>query len=233
MVAVLALAAGASCAGAEAAAGASPAGAKKSATKGLTMDRLLVRVALDSTGEPYLEAEKELVAAGPRVGDVVRAEAARGGPLERAVAAMLLGWERDGKTWGGCLERMDAMEAKMKPTAIGTPLPANVAEVLFRDFGPTCVPLLAVRLLKQIAAWPSWKTFAAIFYLERAADPAALEPLVRLLWTVTDDEVRGSVVDALRALPGDDVRARVKEELARLETASASLRAVTAPSKPK
>jgi len=188
------------------------------------MDRLLVRVALDSAGDAYLDAEREIVAAGDRVEPLLRAAAGKGG-VEGAVAELLLGWPKAGKTWAACLAELTRLEESSKRTATGYPTAPQVADALSGKFGPACAPFLAVRVLKEAGSWPGWKEHGVLIYLHETGDVRAVEPLLALLWKVTHPVMRDEIIATLRDHTEPAVAARVKEELARYEATAAALRA--------
>jgi len=194
------------------------------------MDRSIVRVALDSSGQDYLEAEKAIAAAGARLHPAIRAETAGRSPLELAIADMLQGWESQGARWRQCLEKIDALGKESAKSVIGYPVPEQVAEVVLEEFANSCVPLLSVRLLKEGANWRFWKAAGVLLYLRDARDPRATEPLVRFFHSASEPRLRRLAAEALQAVAGP---ARIEEELKNLETLTEALRAVSPPAAPQ
>jgi len=210
-----------------AAAATSPAHAAGKVTR---MDRGIVRVALDSSGQDYLEAEKAIAAAGARLHPIIRAETTGRSPLDLAIAEVLVGWESEGTRWRACLEKIDALGKKYSKSAIGHPIPEHVAEEIAAQFAQSCVPLLSVRLLKEGASWPYWRAAGVLLYLRDARDPRATEPLVRYFHSTSEPRLRQLAAEAVEAVaaPG-----RVEAELKELEALTEALRAAARPAAPR
>jgi len=201
----------------------------RAAGKVTRMDRSIVRVALDCGGPDYLEAEKEIVAAGAQLHPTIRAEAARRGPLDLAIAEMLLGWETEGAKWRACLERLDALGKKYAKSVIGHPIPEHVAEVLTGEFASSCVPLLSVRLLKEGANWPFWKAAGVLLHLRDVRDPRSTEPLLRFFLSAPEPRLTRIAAEALHALgAGQRLEKELQNLKGRAETLEEAWRAAAA-----
>jgi hypothetical protein len=177
------------------------------------------RIALESTGQTFLEAEQRLLQTGSEAIPQLQAELRQEETLDRLVTELIVRRISGDRTVEAILAYLDDVEQYMAETPAMVPPPEGVVNYLQRHFGAEAAPLMAVHLVKLGDLWPAWKTQAAILYLGGVDGPAAAEALVRFAATTARETARDLAVQSLVARGGPETLARVEAELAKPELA--------------
>jgi hypothetical protein len=177
------------------------------------------RVALESTGQAYLEAEQRLLQRGQEVLPELQADIQQSGLLDQLVTEVIVERISGNRTVEEILAYLEDVEQFMATTPAMVPPPEGVVTYLQRHFGADAAALMAVHLVKLGDLWPEWKTQAAILYLTGVPSPAATEALARFTATTTRETTRDLAVQSLVAIGNAEMLAKLEDELAKPELA--------------
>jgi hypothetical protein len=155
--------------------------------------------AVESAGEAYLDAERQLVALGEPALASLEQHAESDPPFSALVAKVARERIKGDQTLGAIGAYLDEVEQATAKTPMMVPPPTGVRNYLAKQFGDRAAPVLAVYLAKLGQVWPRWKTLAALFYLGDVRSPDALPGLVRFLASTQDERFRELAVASIRS----------------------------------
>lgn len=169
------------------------------------------QTAIDSVGQPFLEAERDVVAQGSSAVAFLQEKQKEASDFTKLVSQVMLERAAGNPTFDAALAYLEEVEQFAAETPMLVPPPEAVAEYLFRHFGEAVSLLLGVYLAKLDDVWPAWKKLGTILYLGKLPGSVASEPLIQFIASTVDDRARTFAVQSLAGV-GD------AEALARLES---------------
>jgi hypothetical protein len=183
----------------------------------------LYQKALTSSGQSYLEDERQLLAQGEQAAAFLSERLKDAPPLAKLVAQAILGRLRRDPEFEECLKFIDDTEQRAQRSVMGAPPPEYVAAALFHKFGNRVSPLLGVQLLKLQEIWPHWKTLATLLYLGKLESASAADVLICFVASTTDDHQRNLAIRSLVAVGDANVLAKIEAEPKTTDEARAAL----------
>lgn len=169
-------------------------------------DRLETQVdrALALDGEEYRQAEaglrRDREAAGSLLG---RETEDHPDPFARFVARAILELPEDEQVFEEVEEFLARTERRLTGTIVGGPRPDVVAEDLSHLYGRRLVGYFAVRLVKEDAEWPAWKTEGVLLYLAEEGRAEIVPALIRYASISDDPHLRRLAVDTVGRFPDE------------------------------
>lgn len=175
------------------------------------------RTAGKSTGEAYLEAERELRDGGAQAESTLRANRLNPDPMAALLARVLLNWAGEkGSDYDAALEYLDKLPARIAPTPLTTPSPSGVASYLEQEFEDRVADMLTLRLFKE-PDWPRWRVIGVLLYLKDHPDKSTAGTILRYAAEAENDEYREFAADALKPSRGADLDVLIDAERQRVE----------------
>lgn len=181
------------------------------------------QVAVDSVGQPFLDAEQELIAQAESAVPFLKEQIQHATPFVKLIIKVLLQWIAENKTFIACLDFLDETEKETAPTVKGAPSPEWVAGMLFQRFGDKVSSLLGVYLTKLERIWPYWKTVGAILYLGKLNGRTSADALIEFVIITPSDQYRKFAVASLAAVGNESVLRKLEASLTPLEAARDAL----------
>jgi len=181
--------------------------------KGIVMIQVYYQVTLDSFGQPYLDAEEQLIAQGPAATLFLQEQIGKTQGLPRLITQVILELIAGNGDFKAALAYLVQAEQRAAATALLSPPPEAVAEYLVRHFGDRVGMLFGVYLLKLHPIWPDWKTLAATLYLGRVSGTISADPLIAFISATTNNHHRTIAVQSLVAVGDAAVLQKVEAEL--------------------
>jgi hypothetical protein len=181
--------------------------------QGRTMVKYFYQIVLDSSGEPYLDAEQQLIAQGTSVIPFLQEQIKNAAPLPKLITQVILERINGNESFKACLDYLDQAEQRTAQTPLRVPPPEGVANYLVQHFGNKVSSLLGVYLVKLGHIWPGWKTLGVILYLGKLDSTASAEALIRFLSVTTNENYRKVAIESLVAVGDKSVLNKLATEL--------------------
>ncbi len=181
--------------------------------QGKKMIKYFYQILLDSSGEPYLDAEQQLISQGDAAIPFLRAQLQHASPLSKLITEVVLERIQGNDSFKESVTYFDQVERRAAQTPMGVPPPEAVADYLHLHFGDKVSPLLGVYLLKLGHIWPAWKTLGVILYLGKLNSSSSAEVLIQFLALNTNAHYRKIAVEALVAVGDAAVLNKLEVEL--------------------
>ena len=178
-----------------------------------TLTKYFYQIALDSRGQPYLDAQEQLVNLGEPAITFLNEQLPATTGLQRLITEVLLEVVGGNENFKKALEYLDEVEQYTAGTVVQVPPPEPVAEYLFRHFKDSVASLLGVYLVKLSDLWPEWKILGVILYLGKLSSATSALPLTRFLSTATNDHQKSIAFGALVSVGDANALAIVENEL--------------------
>jgi len=178
-----------------------------------TLTKFFYQIALDSRGQPYLDAQEQLVNLGETAITFLKEQSPAATGLQRLITDVLLQVVEGNETFKAVLDYFDEAEQYAAATPVQVPPPEPVAEYLFRNFNDSVASLLGVYLVKLFDLWPEWKTLGVILYLGKLSSATSALPLTRFLSTTTNDHQKSIAFSALVSIGDASALAIIEDEL--------------------
>lgn len=148
----------------------------------------LFAMAVHCSGEIALESEKEIVKSGKKAITYLKDQTKSSDEFKQLVATSLIDWIEKKHPYQKCLDDINAEEEYAERSAMGIPPPDSLAITIKEKYGNVVVPLLAVRMARDGAAWPGWKVLEILRYLALIKDRRGVFPILRSLQWAKYDE---------------------------------------------
>jgi hypothetical protein len=168
------------------------------------------QTAIDSEGQPFLDAERDLVAQGPSAVAFLQEKQKSATNFTKLITQALLERAAGNPAFEAALTYFKEVEQRAAETPLGVPPPEAVAEYLFRHFGDAASLLLGVYLAKLGNTWPDWTKLGVIVYLGKLPSRVASEPLLQFITSTFDDHARNIAVQSLVGVGGVDALAKLE-----------------------
>lgn len=191
------------------------------------MIKYYYQIVLDSTGQPYLDAEQQLIAEGASAVPFLQEKLKGATELARDITQVLLERISGNPSFEACLDYFEKAERRAAQTPMGTPPPESVATYLVQHFADSVAPLLGVYLIKLSPVWPEWKILGVVLYLGELANAGAADPLIRFLSTTTIEHYRNIAVQSLVAVGDASVLMKIESSLKSIDTTRQALHQAT------
>lgn len=176
------------------------------------------QTAIGSVGQPFLEAERDVVAEGPSAVAFLQEKQKEATDFTKLVSQALLERAAGNPTFEAALTYLEEVEQFAAETPMLVPPPEAVAEYLFRHFGEAAALLLGVYLAKLDGIWPDWKKLATIVYLGKLPGSVASEPLIQFIAATVDDHARTFAVQSLAGVGDAEALARLESIVSQTDT---------------
>lgn len=180
------------------------------------MIKYFYQIVLDSSGEPYLDAEQQLISQGNAAILFLQAQLQHATTVPKLITRVVLERIQGNESFKESLTYFDKVERRAAQTPMGVPPPEAVAEYLYLHFGDKVSPLFGVYLLKLGHVWPAWKTLSAILYLGKLDSSSSAEVLIRFLTINTNEHYRKIAIESLVAVGDAAVLNKLENELKEL-----------------
>jgi hypothetical protein len=171
------------------------------------------QIALDSIGQPYLDAEEHLIAQGPAATQFLKEQSNTAKGLQKLITQVILELVAANSDFKAALAYLVSAEQRAAATALLSPPPESVAEYLFRHFEDRVSTLFSVYLLKLHPIWPGWKILAATLYLGRVSGDISADPLIAFISATNNDHYREIATQSLVAVGDAAVLQKLEAEL--------------------
>lgn len=182
------------------------------------------QIVIDSLGQPYLDAEQQLLEQGKSAAAFLQEKLTSAAPFAKLIIQVILERIASDEIFQECLIYLDEIEQEMAPTIKQFPSPEGVANYLIQTYGERVASFLGLYLVKLGDEWPNWKTFSVLEYLSRLNSNLSADPLIRFIITTTNDYKRKFAVQALVDVGDASVRNKLEAELQLIETNQNALR---------
>jgi HEAT repeat protein len=174
------------------------------------------RKTVELDGQPFRDAERELLQGGPAAAATLRQNLNHPDPVAQLLARCLLDQVEGRKPeYQNAIDYLNTLESMLAETPITTPSPTGAVSYLKKHFGDRVAELLAVQLVKG-TDWPHWRVMAVLFYLRDQKQPSTTAPLLRFAVATPNEEWRATAIEAIEAIQDPNLRAKVAAERARL-----------------
>jgi len=188
-----------------------------------SMVKYYYRIAIDSLGDFYLDAEQQLIAKGEDAVPFLQDQIKIAAPFTGLITRVILERISHNQIFQVCLDYFEKAERRAVQTPMGLPPPEGVANYLVQHFGDGVASLLGVYLVKLEQIWPVWKTLGTILYLGRLKSTASADPLIRFVLITTNDHHRKFAVQSLVAGGDESVLEKIEAQLKPIEVARNAL----------
>lgn len=187
------------------------------------MLNLYYQIAIDSMGQPFLDAEAQMIAQGQSALPFLQERLHLATGMQRLVTQVIMERIAGNGDFKASLQYLEQAEQRAAATVLRAPPPEGVAEYLFRHFGDGVASLLGVYVVKLGHIWPGWKTLGVILYLGKLNSAASADVLIRFMSTTTSEHCRKIAVQSLVAVGDASVLAKLDAELKPIDAARQAL----------
>ncbi len=194
----------------------------------MTSPRDLFDLAMAAKDEAYLDAEKQLRAAGTAAVGELRRHQADAEPIACLFADTLIPWiEGASPDNDAALAYLDELPVRIARTPAGTPRADGIPWYLRRHYQDRVVPIMALRLV-MVPSLPRWYALGVASYLGEQRNRTATSALVRFAVETrepaglgrprprspADEERWRLAVDAIKEIADPDLRSKLEAERA-------------------
>ena len=176
------------------------------------------QIAIDSAGQPYLDAERALIEQGEAAAEFLRGKLKGARGPAKLITQVILEWIAGNEAFQACVDYFERAQQRAASTPIGRPPPESVAEYLFQHLDDSVASLLGVYIVKLGGIWPAWKTLGSILYLGRVEEDVSADSLIRFVRATSNDHYRRMAVQSIVAIGDASVLSKLEAELGSIET---------------
>ena len=171
------------------------------------------QIAVDSIGQPYLDAEQRLLAQGDTAISLLNNKVDEVDSQTRQIIEVILEWLAGNETYAAVMDYFEQVEKRAASTAMLIPPAEGVANYLIQNFGESVADLLGVYLIKLETILPTWQTSAILIYLGELSGEAAAGYLIQFITSTSNDAYRELAVSSLVSIGDESVLDQIDDQL--------------------